>query len=562
MFDWIVTSLRAHPELALFLTLALGHGFGRIQFGGFRPGAVLGSLLAGVLVGQLAIPVPEALKNALFLLFLFAIGYSTGPMFFRGLKSTALPQVALTVLLCVTALGTVWGVSRLFGLNAGQAGGLVAGAMTSSGALGTAADSLSKLGLAPEQVAALNASKTVAFAVTYLVGMTLVVWLMSRVAPRLLGVDLAAECRRLEEEMGVKGEDAAGTSAYAPFAARAYEISADEAGRSPAELEALFSGQRVYVERVRREGQMLDEWPAEFALRQGDRVALAGRSEVLASGSHALQAREVHDPQLLDIPVVVVDVVLTRRELAGKTLRELAEYAQARGVFLRRLTRAGVELPWTPGTVIERGDALQLAGARRNIERAAELLGYAEWPTAASDMTAIAVAIVLGGLIGLPALTLGRLDLGLSLFVGVLLAGLVFGWMRSIYPVFGYIPAPALWVFDSFGLTGFLALVGIEAGPGFVQGLTESGVTLLAAGALVVIIPHVTTLLVGHYLLKLHPGILIGVCCGAGTSAPALAAVQEVARSRIPALGYGVGCALGNVLLTLWGGVIVLLIPA
>ncbi|MCC7258003.1 MAG: hypothetical protein IT486_06495 [Gammaproteobacteria bacterium] len=114
-------------------------------------------------------------------------------------------------------------------------------------------------------------------------------------------------------------------------------------------------------------------------------------------------------------------------------------------------------------------------------------------------------------------------------------------------------------MFVSFGLTGFLALVGIEAGPDFIRGITEAGPALVAAAVIVTTVPHVVTLLVGHYIVRLHPGILIGVCCGAGTSASALAAVQEVADSRIPALGYGVGCALGNVLLAFWGGLIVLL---
>jgi putative transport protein len=559
--SWLAEALRAHPELALFLALAIGHGAGRLKLGGFQLGPVLGSLLAGVAVGQLDIPVPAALKNALFLLFLFAIGYTTGPLFFRGLKTTALPQVALTLLLCVTALATAWGVSLALGLDPGQAGGLVAGAMTSSAALGTAADSVAKLGADAARLAELGTNQTVAFAVTYLIGMGLVVWLLSWLAPRLLGVDLAAECRKLEEEMGVNRADAGSMSAYAPFVARAYDVTGATAGRTTAEIEALYGEQRVFVERVRRDGRLVDDPPPDFQVRAGDRFVLSGRRDVLSSGDNPLQSAEADDPALLDIPVVVVDVVVARKETAGRALEDLAGEAHARGVFLRRLTRAGTEVPFTPRTVVERGDVLRLAGARRNVERAAARIGYAEWPTAASDMTTISVAILLGGLVGLPAISLGRVDLGLSLFVGVLLGGLVFGWLRSIFRVFGYIPEPALWVFDSFGLTGFLALVGIEAGPDFVRGVTDSGVPLLVAGVVVTTVPQVVTLLTGHHLFRLHPGILIGVCCGAGTSAPALAAVQEVANSRIPALGYGVGCALGNVLLALWGGVIVLLMP-
>ncbi len=559
MLDWLIEALRAHPELALFLTLALGHGAGKLKVGTFSLGPVLGSLLAGVAVGQLRIPVPEALKSALFALFLFSIGYTTGPLFFRGLKTTALPQVGLTLLLCTTALATAYAVSLGLGFDPAQAGGLVAGAMTSSAALGTAADSLAKLAAHDPQVAALAANRTVAFAVTYLIGMGLVVWLLATAAPRLLGVDLARACRELEEEMGVRRELDRGASLYQPVLARAYEVGPDLGVRTIGELEALFGAERVFVERARRAGVLDDDPRADHALAPGDRVVLSGRREVISSGAHPLQAREVDDAELLDIPVGSVDVVLTAKELAGRTIAELAQSPRARGVFLRSLTRAGTELPWTPGTVVERGDVLHVSGALRNLERAAAEIGYAEWPTAASDMTTLSIAILLGGLLGLPALAIGRVELGLSLYVGVLLGGLVFGWLRSIFRRFGYIPEAALWAFDSFGLTGFLALVGIEAGPDFIRGIRESGPALLLAGTVVTSVPHLVTLFVGHRLLKLHPGILIGVCCGAGTSAPALAAVQEVAKSKIPALGYGVGCALGNIVLALWGSVIVIL---
>ncbi len=552
-------AFREHPELALFLTLAIGHGIGRIQFRSFQLGPVLGCLLAGVLVGQIGIEVPEALKNTLFLLFLFAIGYKTGPLFFRGLKTTALPQIGLTLILCLTALLTAWAVSAAFGLDAVTAGGLVAGAMTSSAALGTAGDSLLRLGLDPEAHAALVSRQTVAFAVTYLIGMGLVVWLLARVAPRILGVDLAVECRRLEVEMGVEAGLDTALSAYTAIVSRAYAIVDSLAGRSVSELEALFTGERVFVERVRQAGRILDEIPPELKLAAGDRIVLSARLELLTGAANPFSDQEVDDRELLSIPIAIVNAILTRRDLAGCTLGELAIDLGARGVFLRRLTRDGAELPFTVRTVMERGDVLELVGTRHKVASVAEQIGYAEWPGAATDLASISVVILLGGLAGLPALAIGRLELGLSLFVGVLLGGLVLGWLRSSHPYFGYVPEPALWLLESFGLAGFLALVGIEAGPDFVAGLKESGLMLIVAGCIVATVPHVVTLLVGRYVLHLHPGILIGVCCGAGTSAPALAAVQEVARSRIPALGYGVGCALGNIVLALWGSVIVLL---
>jgi putative transport protein len=231
-------------------------------------------------------------------------------------------------------------------------------------------------------------------------------------------------------------------------------------------------------------------------------------------------------------------------------------------VFLRRLRRAGVELPFTPATIVQRGDLLEVSGPRSVLARLADRIGYVEWPGSETDLMAVAAAIFLGGLAGLPALVLGRFTLALSAFVGVLLAGLVFGWLRSVWPRFGRFPEPAVWIFESFGLAGFLALVGIEAGPDFYRGLGAAGLPLVVAGFVTVLVPHTVALLVGRYVFRLHPGILLGVCCGAGTSAPALAAVEAVADSKIPALGYGVGCAIGNILLALWGGVMVMLVGA
>jgi putative transport protein len=132
--------------------------------------------------------------------------------------------------------------------------------------------------------------------------------------------------------------------------------------------------------------------------------------------------------------------------------------------------------------------------------------------------------------------------------------------LRSVHPVFGRIPAPALWVFNNVGLCAFIAVVGIGAGPGFVEGLKQQGLTLFFAGVMVTLIPFVVGLLVGKYIFKMHPGILLGACAGARTTTAALGAIQEEAKSKVPALGYTVTYAVGNTLLTIWGVIIVMLL--
>src|SRR4026208_332829 len=125
--SYLLTSLREHPELAIFLTLAIGFVIGRIKIGPFKFGSVLGTRIGGVIIGQLDIKVDATVKSVFFSLFLFATGYKVGPQFFRGMKKNALPQVALTVVLCVTSLLTTVAAARLVGYDRGTGAGLLAG---------------------------------------------------------------------------------------------------------------------------------------------------------------------------------------------------------------------------------------------------------------------------------------------------------------------------------------------------------------------------------------------------------------------------------------------------
>ena len=142
---------------------------------------------------------------------------------------------------------------------------------------------------------------------------------------------------------------------------------------------------------------------------------------------------------------------------------------------------------------------------------------------------------------------------------GALVMGLVFGWLRSIFPMVGRIPEAAIWVFDTVGLSVFIGVVGLTAGPTFIAGLEKSGPSLIVAGLVTAVTPHAVAILFGRYVLKMNPVIVLGACSGAGTMTAALRALQDAAGSKLPALGYTVPYALGNILLTAWGPVIVAL---
>jgi putative transport protein len=557
--DYIVSALRENPELAIFLTIAIGFLIGRVKFGSFSLGIVVGCLLAGVLIGQLNIQVPPLVKTVFFDLFLFTTGYKVGPQFFRGLKKDALPQVILTVVLCVACLLTAFGFSKLLGYDVGTAAGLLAGAFSESTVIGTAGEAIQRLPIAATEQAALINNIPVAYAVTYLVGTATLVWYIPTIGPKLMRINLREEAAKLRAEAGGAGELSEGMiSAARAFDVRAYRVAnPDLAGRTVADLEGMPKQTRVFIIRVRRDGRIFDANPG-FTIERDDVIAVVARYEAHAARGDRI-GPEVSDLELLDIPVEALDVVVTNRRLAGKQLGVLAQASFARGIFLSKIVRSGIEVPVAPETRIDRGDVLRIIGPAPEVDRASKALGYPDRQTSATNMVFVGTGIFLGGLVGLATVVVWGVPLTLTASGGALVMGLVFGWLRSAYPFFGRIPEPAIWIFDTLGLCMFIAIVGLSAGPSFVSGLQETGVTLVFVGLASALLPHTLGILLGRYVLKMNPLIVLGACAGAGTITAALRAVQDEAKSSVPALGYTVPYAIGNILLTAWGPVLVMM---
>ena len=556
--NYLTHALREHQELAVFLTLAVGFFIGRLRVGTFSLGTAVGTLLAGVAIGQLNIQVPAVVRYVFFDLFLFTTGYKVGPQFFRALKKDALPQLAITLVLCVTCLLAAFTAAKLLGYDVGTAAGMLAGAFTESTVIGTASDAIGRLAtISDAEKTRLVNNIPVAYAVTYLIGTAFIVWFLPNVGPKLMRVNLKEEARKLRAKIAASDAGEPETpSAYQALAVRAYQVTNPNLiNRSVAELEARPKQARVFISRIRRDGRIIEPNP-DTVVRESDVIAVLTRSELLTARGAEIGA-EVDDKELLDFPIEFLDVVITNKSLVGKTIVELAGMDFARGVFLKKLTRVGEPMPFSPATRIERGDVMTLIGATRDVERAAKNLGYADRQTVMTDMIFVGLGIVLGGLVGLLTITIGGLPLTLTASGGALIMGLIFGWLRAVHPTFGRIPGSAMWIFDTVGLTVFMACVGLAAGPSFFSGLQKSGLSLVFVGLVIAILPHTVAILFGRYVLKMNPVIVLGACSGAGTITAALRAIQEEAQSDLPALGYTVPYAIGNIVLTSWGPVLV-----
>src|SRR5687768_4667355 len=398
MIEWFFTTLKQYPEVAIFLALSLGYYFGKFTYKGIGLGSVTATLIAAVIIGQIGITINQPLKAFSFLMFLFAVGYGVGPQFVRGIAKDGLPQAIFSVVQCVFCLVTCVVVAKVAGYDLGYAAGLYSGSQTISAAMGLSTDAINRTGMAAEQAKALIDSMPIAYAVTYMFGTMGSAIIIAVVGPKLLGINLEAACKDYEAKHGGGKKELGGAgSAWHRWVLRAYKVrqGGKAAGLRAAEAESMVSGARLFIQRIRRDGQIIDA-TADTVLQAGDVVAVAGEREVLV---RVLQeADEVDDKELLAVPIEGVDVLVTNKEVDGKTLAELAQTPAARGVFLRKITRGATatDIPILPSTPINRGDLLTLVGRTQDVAAATRMLGVADRPTDVTDMAFVGAFVVVG----------------------------------------------------------------------------------------------------------------------------------------------------------------------
>lgn len=564
---WFVDVLRHTPALAVFLTIGIGFWLGKLKIKGISLGTVTSVLIVGVLVGQLNVDVGGPLKTVSFLLFLFCIGYSVGPQFFKSLRGDGLKEVLFALVVCVLILATAFGVSILFGLNPGQAAGMMAGASTASPVVGAAEDTVNSLAGDPDYIKGMADAIPVCYAMTYVFGTLGAVWLLGYVGPAMMGgLDkVKAMTRELEKTLSPvgSGDDPSSMVACRPVAFRAFKADGPwmDTERTVAALVAEFEklGIRAIVERVRRvsDGSIADAVGPETVICKGDTVAVASRREMIV-GEHPWLGKEVADIELLSFKVEDVDVTVVRK-FKETTVHEIVSEPWMDGVDIKQIVRNDVVLNPLGGTTVRPGDIVELVGTRKNIDRAAKHFGYADYRTISTDFVFIGLGILLGGLLGALAIKMGSVSVSLGASGGALVMGLVMGWWRSRRPTFGSIPKASLWVFNNLGLNMYIAVIGIASGPSFVSAFSAVGPKIFVAGLIVTLVPLFLAILIGHKLFKFPPAVTLGCCAGARKTTAGLGAVQERLGSSVPALGYTITYAVSNTVLIIFGIILVIL---
>lgn len=557
-----VSDIFAHsPEIALFLSLAGGYWIGKIQFGKFQLGGVAGSLLVAVLLSQLGVSIDNGIKSVLFALFIYAVGFDSGPQFFRSLGRQSMREIAMAAVLALSGLATVVVLSRIFELDKGMAAGIAAGGLTQSAIIGTAGSAIEKLGLAAEETQRLQANVAIGYAVTYIFGSFGAILVCVNLLPWFMRRSIRDDAVKAQAE-ALKGARIYGPGeapALPDLVGRVYRVEA-AAGQTVSALEKAVTTGEITIERVQRDGKQVGLAP-DLALAAGDLLLVVGRRSGVI-GLEALIGPETLATDGMELVVTTRDIMINGKEFAGQTVGAIVARASdlRHGIYVLGVSRAGVRLELKDDTVIEVGDVVTVHGVQEDLQRLSGRVGPALIASDKTDFVFHGLGIVVGLLAGLLVLRIGSIPLTLGAGGGALLSGLAFGWYRSRHMSMGNLPSPASTLLRDLGLAGFVAVVGLQSGQQAVHTIAQSGLSIFLIGVVVTILPLILTMLVGRYVLRYdNVAVLAGALSGSRSANPAFGEILDKAGNAIPTTPFAITYALANVFLTLLGPLVVAL---
>ncbi|OLU17582.1 aspartate-alanine antiporter [Pseudomonas sp. PA1(2017)] len=561
--EYLQQVLNQSPELALFLSLAVGYWLGGIQFGKFQLGGVAGSLLAAVVISQVGVSIDNGIKAVLFALFIYAVGFESGPQFFRSLGRHSLREIVLAALMALSGLATVVIAAKLLDLDKGLAAGIAAGSMTQSAIIGTASAAIAKLDLPLEQIQALQGNVAVGYAVTYIFGSFGAIIMCVNVLPWFMKRTIRDDAVKAEAEL-LAGAHLYGPGeqpAIAALVGRIYRVE-QAAGQTVEQVEALRRGSdqtTLTVERIKRGGALIGVTP-DTRLEMGDVVLVVGRRAgvVAIAGQLGTELQSYSD---MDVTVVQRELSIDNPAFFNRTvahIRQEANQSLRHGVYVVEVKRGGRPLTLQADTVITSGDLVTLYGTPDDIQRVAKQVGSVIVPSDKTDFVFHGFGLAVGLLIGMLVIRLGTVPLTLGSGGGALIAGLAFGWYRSRHMTRGNMPTAASTLLRDLGLAGFVAVVGLQSGRQAVETIASQGVSIFLVGVVVCIVPIIVAMLVGRYVLRYdNLALFAGALSGARSANPAFGEVLDKAGNSIPTVPFAVTYALANVFLTLLGPLVV-----
>ncbi len=548
----LVALLKSREELLLFTIIGLGYLIGNIRLFKIDLGSSIGVLLISLVFGHYGFQLSKIVGTLGFIFFIYSVGYQAGPRFFASFREDGWRYVQICLVIATTSVLLVFGIGYFLQFPQGYSAGILAGALTSTPTLAAAQDAVTSglititPGLTPEAV---KANIAVAYAITYIFGLLGLIFTV-QVLPRLFGINLEEEAKQFAKKKGlVEEEDGINLPQV-----RVYSLDNEEmAGKTPRELRFIENTGCIILKVLRQNEEI--KLTSETQLLKKDHIAIVGLHQNLLRTSETM-GKEIDDPEAKTI-LTTTRVLINNSEAVGKSIRDTG-ISDLYACIPLRATRGGIELPMGQELILQKGDILEVCSTKECLERLVKAFGRAETAVHETDLLTFSFGICAGIILGTSTVKLG-IPISIGMAGGLLIAGLIVGFMRTIHPFFGNVPHGARFILKELGILFFMASVGINAGSGLLRALESTGASIFFTGVIITLVPMLSGVFYGRYVLKMNPAILAGAITGGLTSTPALSVVTRTAKSNVPAIGYAGAYAFANILLTLVGQLVMFL---
>ena len=561
---FLLNYLAKNPFAYLFLALAIGYPLGRVKVASISLGTTAGTLVVGIAIALtssavfgITYNIPGLVEDIFLMMFMYALGMRVGPQFFSGLARGGFDFVMLGLIVCISNVLIVFFGAKLLGLAPGYAAGIISGSYTVTAVMGVAGSAVSSgafkmpAGLTADMV---GANMAAGYAISYVLSSIFTI-LFVKYLPSMFGYDPVQSAKEAEAsfESGEDGGALPGTAGasilgFTGMQIRSYKVEHEElVGQSVQDL--FHRNPRAAILKVVRGDQVIES-KDDPKLQMGDVIGVMGRYEELISKGEKVIGTEVDDPRARKVDIDVADIYMGKSEFAGKTLEELGREVGF-GVYLKSMFRAGTAIPHQPKTVVEKGDVLRLAGPTWCVNQAAKALKSVPIVESAyTEVAFMAVALLIGFIIGHASLKIGGIPFALGTSAGCMLMGIFVSWLRTRNPNFGGPTSEGARAFlNDIGLSMFVAVLAAGVGPKIMASFQGTVVIWIAVlGLLGALVPPFLAWLYGLYFRKMNPIILAGGCAGGRNSTPTLNGVQDVSQSAISAVAYPVPYALTSCL--------------
>ena len=551
MWHSVCNFFLTNPSVAIFLTLGLGYLVGRFHIKSFKLGATVGVLLVGLIIGQMGkFQIAPVVKNLFFDLFIFTIGYEVGPVFIASFKKKGIKFIIQSVIFSVIAFVVSFALFKIFHVNFGEAGGIIAGSLTQSACIGTANSAIEALHISQAAKTAAMSQVAIAYALTYVFGTIGVLIFLKNIAPAIFHVNLREATKEYIETNHIK-TDTKSVKISANIRVRAFRINAENRYIGKTILDFNNDNVGLNIEEIVRDGKTLTS--PSTVLANNDIILVIGSIKKFADFTDKKYDLSEVDANNYPLHLKKTTILLTK-VYNYNTLENML----ANGVIIESAYHDDKKI--TDYTLLSVGDHITVIGPQSYLTNIMKNIGYEKAAGTKTDVSFLSIGIFLGILLGAIVITIHKIPLTLGGGGGALFAGLYFGWLQEKHPNIGVIPPSTRWLLKSLGLNLFIGVVGLQAGSGFVTALKEMGWLVFVIGILVSILPHLFTLLFSKFILKMNIVDNIGSLCGSGTITAALNAVNAETDSTVFALSYTPTYALGNIFLTVMAPLIVALL--